>query len=130
LFVLAFLVSVRSNALANYDHALLFGTSTYAYSASEIDQGTYLKFWWCGGGYVSGYSGTTDVIYYRSYNTSTSQWSAISQVISPVVGSWEFNYGSGTCNPTVVMGTFTPGGGNTYSYALYYTAASPSYTKA
>jgi hypothetical protein len=94
-----------------------------------IDEGTLQKFWWCGSGNVSGYSGLTDVIYYRSYNVSTKQWSSIYQVISPVVGSWEFNNGSGTCNPTVVKGSFSPGNGSTYIYALYYTAQNDNRAK-
>jgi hypothetical protein len=52
---LAFVLTAGVSVFANYDHGELFGTSNYAYSASEIDQGTYLKFWWCGAGYVSGW---------------------------------------------------------------------------
>ncbi len=118
-----------SNTFANYQVGTLFTRPGWDYAASMIDEGTVQKFWWCGSGYTSGYSGLTDVIYYRSYNVSTQQWSATYQVISPVVGSWEFNGGAGTCNPTVVKGTFSPGGGVTFTYALYYTAQNDNMNK-
>ncbi len=105
----------------------MFTRNGWDYSASTMFDGALQKFWWCGSGSTPGYSGLTDVIYYRFYDYSTRQWSAISQVITPVVGSWEFGGGAGTCNPTVVKGTFSPGDGNTYTYVMYYAGSGSSY---
>jgi len=123
LLAFAILVVLCPTALANYQLGIpMFTRNGWDYSASTMFDGSLQKFWWCGSGSTSGYGGLTDVIYYRFYDYSAKQWSAIYQVITPVVGSWEFNGGSGTCNPTVVKGSFSPGDGNTYTYALYYTA--------
>jgi len=127
--VIPLLLLLSATALADYQIGTLFTRPGWDYAASVIYEGTVEKFWWCGSGYISGYSGQTDVIYYRSYDLNTGQWSAIYQVISPVVGSWEFNGGSGTCNPTIVKGSFSPGDGNTYAYALYYTAQNDTVNK-
>lgn len=126
---LALLLVLCPFVLANDSVALLFSHPNYDYAPSMIDEGNVQKFWWCGSGTTVGYSGGTDVIYYRSYTDSTQQWSLIYQVLSPTVGSWEFNGGAGTCNPTVIKGSFSPGNGHTYTYALYYTAQNDNFGK-
>jgi hypothetical protein len=102
---------LASDALANYSTGSLFSHSGWDYSASNFMDGTLHKYYWCGSGVVQGV--VTDVIYYRYYDTSTGIWSSISRVLSPTSGSWEDGHGAGTCNPSVVKGTFSPGDGYT-----------------
>lgn len=90
-------------------------------SAANFTENGLHKFWWCTEATVSGFSGTPNVIDYAYYNTSTGQWSSISTVLVPTANSWDD--GSGPCNPSVIKGSFTPGNGNTYSYAMYYVAS-------
>jgi hypothetical protein len=104
----------------------LFTHSGWNYAATtfidSVGSDTVQKFYWCGQGSIPGRS-STDVIYYRYYDYTSGQWSAITEVLAPTYGSWEDNpAGAGTCNPTVVKGTFSPGNGNNYIYALYYVA--------
>lgn len=119
------IIALCSVSFADYQGgaSLLFTHTGWDYAPTNFidNNGTLHKFWWCGEGTVGGI-GSTDVIYYRYYSYTTQQWSAIYTVLTPTPGSWEDGGGAGTCNPSVIKGSFSPGNGNTYSYALYYVA--------
>src|SRR5262245_61077759 len=85
-------------------NVLFARAGNYDYGPSVIQVGNVQKFWWCGSGTVPGTSFNTDVIYYRTYNFSTGQWSTITKVLWPTSGRWD---GWFTCDPSVVQGVFT-----------------------
>jgi hypothetical protein len=120
----AVLVLTMSHSLALAEFTLpgtaLFGRSNYDYAPSMYQEGNVQKFWWCGAGTVPNTNFNTDVIYYRSYNFGTRQWSAIIKVLWPTPGKWD---GYFVCDPSVIRGQFVnPQNGRTYSHAMYYTA--------
>lgn len=115
-----------SSAIADFTlpSSILFDRSGYDYAPSMYQEGNVQKFWWCGLGTVPGTTFNTDVIYYRSYNFDTSQWSAITMVLWPSSGRWDGYY---VCDPSVIRGKFyNPEDGQTYSHAMYYTATDRS----
>jgi len=122
----AVVVALCALSFAGYEggNTVMFTAPTgwnYA-PANFADTNNMFRVFWCGEGTVSGI-GSTDVIYYRNYNYSTGQWSSTYTALEPTPGSWEDNpAGAGTCNPSVVKGSFSPGNGNTYTYAMYYVA--------
>ncbi len=95
-------------------------------SAANFTENGLHKFWWCTEASVSGFSGTPNVIDYAYYNNSTGVWSSTYTVLVPTANSWDD--GSGPCNPSVIKGTFAPGNGTTYSYAMYYVATASGST--
>lgn len=99
------------------DSSVLFQHDLYDYGASIIQEGNIRKYWWCGQDPTA-----TDAIFYRSYDSSTGQYSPILQVLTPNGGlaTWDRSY---ICDPSVIKGQFiNPDNTQTYSYAMYYTA--------
>jgi hypothetical protein len=95
----------------------LFTRTGYNYGPAIIQEGGVRQLWWCGNGNIPGTTFQTDVIYYRTMDTSNSSMSPISMVFWPQPGQWD---GQFTCDPSVVRGQFNADG-QSYSYALYYT---------
>lgn len=96
----------------------------YDYSSSVIQDGTVRKFWWCGQGQNPVVSSQfTDTILYESIDSATGQQVGPKVVLAETPNAWDSAY---TCNPHVVLGTFTNplGDGVTYTYALYYVGTS------
>ena len=93
----------------------------YDYGASVIREGTVTQYWWCGYGSTSdGYM--TDVILYRTYDSSTGTYSAAQTVLAPKpsIATWDRSF---ICDPAVIKGSFVNSENSaTYSYAMYYTA--------
>jgi hypothetical protein len=122
--VLSFIVTILApQAQAQFSTGLLFSNNgKWNYSVASFVEGTIHRYYRCGTGIIPGTTGNTDVILYRTYDSSTARWSAIYQVLWPTLNSWEDGHGAGTCNPSVIKGQFVPGNGTTYSYAMYYVA--------
>ncbi len=89
----------------------LFPDTGYDYSPSYMTDGLLEKIWWTGS------TGAGDVIKYRQ-RIKAAPWGSIIPVLGPTV-SWE---GQCTADPTVIRGIFYYLG-NTYTYAMYYTAS-------
>ncbi len=96
----------------------LFGMPGYNYAPSIIAAGDVRQVWWCGYGAIPGTAFQTDVIYYRAINVATGEVSPTQTVFWPQQGQWDGRY---TCDPSVIRGQFRSGG-QSYGYALYYTA--------
>ncbi len=117
-------------ARADYQpHGFLFAHTNYDYAPSIIQSGALRQYWWCGYGPVPGgvpSGGTSsDVIYYRTYDSSTGQYSPIQEVLTPTNAAWDAEY---TCDPSVIEGHFTdPENGRSYTYALYYSGTNVAY---
>lgn len=97
-------------------------TDNYDYAASIIQEGNTRHIWWCG---YEVY--LTDVIYYRTQNVTTGQYSPVQRVFAPTAGSglWDDQF---VCDPSVIRGQFVnPDNQTTYSYAMYYTATEVQY---
>lgn len=98
------------------DDGPLWDRPAYDYAASIIQEGATRRIWWCG--YELYY---TDVIYHRSQNLETGEYSPIQRVFAPTMGEakWDNQF---VCDPSVVMGQFfNPDDQRTYAYAMYYT---------
>ena len=123
LAIVASILVVATPARADYrNNGVLFHRDGYDYGPSIIQQGTIRQYWWCGEGQNPATGIYTDNIFYRSYDSSTGQYSPISLVLSPSPGPnvWDEAY---TCDPSVIKGQFVnPANGQTYAYAMYYTA--------
>ncbi|MFB3916008.1 MAG: hypothetical protein ACE14M_04725 [Terriglobales bacterium] len=99
--------------------SVLFSHPGYNYAPSIIANGNLRDVWWCGLGSTPGRL-MTDVIYHSALNIITGTWSPIQQVLWPSPSGWDSRY---TCDPSVIKGSFqNPDNGQTYSFALYYTA--------
>lgn len=108
--------TLHSQSLTAAPNAL-FHRDLYDYGASIIQEGNVRKYWWCGQDPAA-----SDAIFYRTYDSSTGQYSPIIQVLSPnpSAATWDRSY---ICDPSVIQGQFTnPDNNLTYSYAMYYTA--------
>ena len=118
---LMILITSAPSAFCGYalpNGGYIFTRAGYNYGPSTIVEGNIQKFWWCG--LDQGPSGQTDTIQYRTYNSSTQQWSTITKVLTPTTGAWDSLF---TCDPSVIAGNFkNPENGLTYQYAMYYTA--------
>ncbi len=92
----------------------------YDYVPSYIVDGTVHQFWWCSGPEQGDDPSMPpgDVIKYREVDTATGIGSTIRTVLRPGMGTWDKAH---TCDPSVVKGVFSYAG-NTYTYAMYYTA--------
>lgn len=104
-----------------YNGVLFTHAPSYNYGPSIIQSGNTRQYWWCGGGVNPATGVATDVIFYRSYDISSGQYSPVQLVLSPSAGPnvWDEAY---TCDPSVIEGQFVnPGNGQTYTYAMYYT---------
>ncbi|MFD5598561.1 hypothetical protein ACFWHR_00760 [Leucobacter sp. NPDC058333] len=98
----------------------LFTHGGYDYAPSVIEENGVRKIWWCGEAATDGYM--SDAIFYREQNIATGSLSEIKQVLTPRPNTptWDKSY---ICDPSVVKGSFqNPDNGQTYTYALYYTA--------
>lgn len=121
-FISFVLILASDSALAEFTlpGGPLFTRNDYDYAPSMYQEGNVQKFWWCGAGTVPNTTFYTDVIYYRSYNFDTQQWSNITMVLWPSQGRWDGYY---VCDPSVIRGKFyNPENKKTYTHAMYYTA--------
>jgi hypothetical protein len=104
--------------------------ANYDYGASIIDTGNERQIWWCGSSRTASvndeavadpdYPGS-DGILYAKYNKTTNQVIEAPRTVlfsKPNANTWDRSY---VCDPSVVKGVFNYNG-QTYSYALYYTA--------
>jgi hypothetical protein len=122
--VLAVIAALAGTSAGNADiivsDGTLFSRPGYDYGPSVIQEGDIQRFWWCGLGTIPGTGTQTDVVFYRSVNLTTRQWTNIQEVLWPSWGQWDGVY---TCDPSVVAGRFrNPTDGHVYTYAMYYTA--------
>lgn len=120
--IVAILCTVSPAHAATVSNGVLFQRAGYDYGPSIIQNGNTRQYWWCGYGTNPLTGISTDTIYYRSYNLSTQVYSAITMVLYPSKGpgAWDEAF---TCDPSVVEGSFVnPDNGQTYTYAMYYTA--------
>lgn len=104
----------------------IFSREGYDYAPSTLVEGSVMRMWWCGIGPVPGTVHLSDVIYYRTYNLDTGTYSPISVVLQPTRDgvTWDSFY---ICDPSVIKGSFfNSDDGQTYKYAMYYTATDRS----
>lgn len=107
------ILALGDAAEAGWSTGVLISETGYDYAPSVMLDGSVYKFWWLGQG------SSSDVINYKTYDSSTSTWSATSTVITP--GSSPRLDTNEVGDPTVVKGSFVdPDNSNTYSYIMYY----------
>lgn len=115
LTIAATLLAIPSSAQIAYDGIILGRANRWDGYPSHLYFGGKHYIWWCSQG-----ANSTDVIY-RSTKTGSlgpTGWSTPAQVFSEAQSPWATHH---TCDPSVIRGTFTYSG-QTYTYALYYTA--------
>src|SRR5207302_6409710 len=92
----------------------------YNYAPTSVQVGTVRHYYWCG--YDKAYGNfDTDTILTQSIDTKTGHRTPVEVALRPTRGAWDKQY---TCNPGVVMGSFTnPTDHRHYRIALFYVGA-------
>ena len=96
----------------------------YDYSPSVMQSGNLQQSWWCGANdNPNAREQLSDTIQYQSIDLSTHKRSEPVTVLTETPGEWDSTY---TCNPKVIMGSFTNplGNGQNFTYAMYYVGLS------
>ncbi len=115
-------IDARSAAQSVFDTpSTLLTRSGYDYAPSIIREGDLEQYWWCGAGRAPESQRNSDVTYHRVMDLASNTWITPTRaVLWPTPGTWDQVH---ICDPAVVRGQFVnPDDGDTYTYALYYTA--------
>jgi hypothetical protein len=111
--------TVETNSLV-LSHSFKGSSDRYNYAPTAVQVGTVRHYYWCG--YDKAYGNfDSDTILTQSIDTKTGHKTPVQVALRPTRGAWDKQY---TCNPGVVMGSFTnPTDHRHYRIALFYVGA-------
>lgn len=111
--------TVEANSLV-LSHSFKGSSDRYNYAPTAVQVGTVRHYYWCG--YDKAYGNVdSDTILTQSIDTRTGHKTPVEVALRPTRGAWDSRY---TCNPGVVMGSFTnPADHRHYRIALFYVGA-------